>query len=273
MRSHTLTRSGDPDLHVVETGPRDAQSLLFVHGYSQGHLSWRDQLRSPLADEFHLVAMDLRGHGDSEKPREGYDESEAWAGDVRAVVEALDLEPFVLVGWSYGSLVALDYLSTQGTAGVVGANLIGTVVGIGTDRTNGWLGEGYLDLFPELVSTDAETSVAALERFVELCFEAELSAEERYLLLGMNAAVPPYVRDGMRDRTISHVEFLGDLPVPVLFTHGTHDGVVSIDATREAHRRVPDSTLSEFPDSGHVPFWESPERYNRELREFVAGLP
>jgi non-heme chloroperoxidase len=273
MRSHTVARSEEPDLHVVETGPRDAQSLLFIHGYSQSHPSWREQLHSPLADEFHLVAMDLRGHGDSEKPLNGYDDGEAWAGDVRAVVEALDLEPFVLIGWSYGSLVALDYLATHGTGRVAGVNLISTVAGIGTDRTNGWLQEGYLDLFPDLVSTNAETSVSALERFVELCFEGELSAEDRYLLLGMSTAVPPYVRDGMRDRTVSHVEFFGNLSVPVLLTHGTHDDVVSIDASREAHRRLSESALSAFPDSGHSPFWESPERYNRELREFATARP
>ncbi|HET7324893.1 MAG TPA: alpha/beta hydrolase [Halococcus sp.] len=272
MRSHTVARSEEPDLHVVETGPRDAQSLLFVHGYSQSHLSWREQLRSPLADEFHLVAMDLRGHGDSEKPHEGYGDSENWADDVRAVVKTLGLEPFILIGWSYGSLVALDYLSNVGTDGVAGVNLISTVAGIGTDRTNGWLQAEYLELFPDLVSTDAETSMSALQRFVELCFEGELSAEDRYLLFGTSATVPPYVRDGMRDRTVSHVESFEGLSVPVLLTHGTHDDVVSMDASREAHRRMPEYTLSEFPDSGHAPHWESPERYKQELREFVADL-
>lgn len=272
MRSHTIARSKEPDLHVVETGPRDARSFLFIHGYSQSHLSWREQLRSPLADEFHLVTIDLRGHGDSEKPREGYRDGVNWAGDVRAVVEKFNLKSFVLIGWSYGSLVALDYLANVGTGSVAGVNLISTVAGIGTDRTNGWLQTEYLGLFPDLVSTDAETSTSALQRFVELCFEEELSAEDRYLLLGASAAVPPYVRDGMRDRTVSHVEFFEGLSVPVLLTHGTHDDVVSIDASREAHRRIPESTLSEFPDSGHAPLWESPEQYNQELREFVADL-
>jgi non-heme chloroperoxidase len=273
MQSHTIARSERPNLHVVETGPKDARSLLFVHGYSQSHLSWRKQLRSPLADEFHLVAMDLRGHGDSEKPREGYEDGEAWASDVQAVVKALDLESFVLIGWSYGSLVALDYLAAVDADSVAGVNLISTVAGIGTDRTNGWLQPEYLELFPDLVSADAETSVSSLERFMELCFEAELSTEDRYLLLGMNTSVPPYVRDGMRNRTVSHVEFFEELSAPVLLTHGLHDDIVSIDASREAHRRLPESTLSEFPDSGHTPLWESPERYNQELREFVTALP
>lgn len=272
MRSHDVARSEEPDLHVVETGPRDARSLLFVHGYSQSYLSWREQLCSPLADEFHLVTLDLRGHGDSEKPREGYGDSENWSGDVQAVVEEFDLKSFVLIGWSYGSLVVLDYLANIGTGSVAGVNLISTVAGLGTERTDSWLQTEYVELFPDLVSTDAKTSISALQRFVKLCFEGELSVEDRYLLLGASATVPPYVRNGMRDRTVSHVEFFRDLSVPVLLTHGTHDDVVSVDASREAHRRIPESTLSEFPDSGHAPHWEFSERYNQELREFVADL-
>lgn len=156
---------------------------------------------------------------------------------------------------------------------VAGVNLVSTVAGIGTDRTNSWLQPEYLELFPNLVSTDTETSVSALERFVGVCFETELSAEDRYLLLGASAAVPPYVRDGMRDRTVSYVDFFEGLSTPVLLTHGREDDVVSLDASREAHRRIPESTLSEFPDSGHTPLWEFLERYNRELREFVTALP
>lgn len=272
MHSQTVMRTGSPDIHVVETGPTDKPSILFVHGYSQNHLSWRKQLHSPLADAFHLVAIDLRGHGESSKPRDGYGDSEAWASDIRAVVETLSLESFVLVGWSYGSLVALDYLTVDGTTRVDGMNLIGLVAGIGTDQTNEWLQDGYLKLFPDLVSTNVETSVPALEQFIEQSFKAELSIEDRYFLLGVNMAVPPYVRDRMRDRTISHIEFLNKIPVPTLLTHGSHDGVVSIAATHEANRRIPHATLSEYSDTGHTPFWEAPERYNRELTEFVNSV-
>ncbi|MFC6735186.1 alpha/beta fold hydrolase, partial [Halolamina salina] len=272
MRTHTVSRPDGPAIHVAESGPSDAPAVLFVHGYSQSHLCWRGQLRSSLADRYRLVAMDLRGHGDSEKPPSGYADSEAWADDVQAVADALSLDSFALVGWSYGSLVALDYLAVHGTDRVRGANLVGIVLGIGTPQTNEWLGQQYVDLFPEIVSTDAETATAALDRFVRICFHDAPSPEERYLLLGVNAAVPPSVRDAMRDREVSHLDALDDLTIPVLLTHGAHDAVVDPDAARAAAERLPDAELSIYPDAGHSPFRESIDRYNRELASFLDGL-
>lgn len=271
MREHTVARDGEPDLFVVETGPTDARPILFVHGYSQSHLSWRDQLDSTLADDYRLVAVDLRGHGDSAKPRNAYGDGDYWASDVAALVDALELDDLVLVGWSYGSLVALDYLA-RGTERVAGAVLVGVVAGIGTETTNEWLGEEYLALFPELVSTDAEESAAALSAFVDLCYRESPPADQRYLDLGFNTVVPPYVRDGMRDREVSHLDLLDELDVPTLLVHGVHDAVVSVEAGRAVADRLPDGQLVEYPESGHTPFRENPERFEADLREFVGAL-
>ena len=274
METHTVSRADGPALNVVETGPADARPLVFVHGYSQCHLSWTEQFEGPLAEEYRLVGVDLRGHGESEKPREGYDDGRYWAADLAAVFETLDLTDAVLVGWSYGSLVVLDYLAAHGTDRVAGLDLVGVVPGIGTETTNGWLGERYVDLFPDIVSTDAETSVDALSGLVDLCVHDPdtLSTPERYRMLGYSAVVPPYVRDGMRDRSVSHLDLLDSLDVPTLLTHGEHDAVVSVEAAREAARRLPDATLSVYADCGHSPFLEASERFDRELRAFVEGL-
>jgi pimeloyl-ACP methyl ester carboxylesterase len=271
MRTHTITRSDGPTLHAVETGARDAQPILLVHGLSLNHHCWRPQFDGGLADDYRLVAMDLRGHGRSAVPAGPYDDGTAWADDVAAVIEALDLESVVLVGWSYGSLVAFDYLAVHGTDRVAGVAAVGVVVGIGTERTNDWLQPTYLELFPEFVSTDAATSVATLRRFVDCCFDTELSPADKYLLLGCSAAVPPFVRDGMRDRTVAHDDLLATLSVPALFVHGARDAVVSPDAARTAAEWVPDATLGVFEECGHAPFWESPDRFDAQLRRFVEA--
>ena len=72
--------------------------ILFIHGFSQSWFCWNRQLTSDLADDHRLVAMDLRGHGLSDKPREGYTDSRLWADDVHAVTQALRLDHPILCG-------------------------------------------------------------------------------------------------------------------------------------------------------------------------------
>ena len=68
MKVHTVTGGAGLRLHVREWGKEDAPSILFIHGWSQNHLCWKNQYESMLAEDFRLVALDLRGHGMSEAP-------------------------------------------------------------------------------------------------------------------------------------------------------------------------------------------------------------
>src|SRR4051812_8871268 len=114
MKSHSVTGGAGVNLHVVETGNRDGKSVLFIHGFSQCHLAWRKQMCSELTRDFRLVAMDIRGHGLSDKPRAAYDDSALWAQDIHAVITALGLHQPILVGWSYGGVIISDYLGAFG---------------------------------------------------------------------------------------------------------------------------------------------------------------
>ena len=120
MTHHTITGGGGVKLHVAETGTRGGRPILFIHGLSQCWLCWSRQLSSSLGERYRLVAMDMRGHGLSEKPLDGYADSRLWAEDVHAVIRTLNLERPVLCGWSYGPLVILDYLRHFGEDAVGG---------------------------------------------------------------------------------------------------------------------------------------------------------
>ena len=65
---HQVRGGGGLRLHVRQWGNRDGPPLLFIHGWSQSQLCWARQTNGPLAQRFHLVAFDNRGHGMSEKP-------------------------------------------------------------------------------------------------------------------------------------------------------------------------------------------------------------
>ncbi|KTG08929.1 alpha/beta hydrolase [Haloprofundus marisrubri] len=272
MLTHTVRGGDDVSLHVVETGNADGRPIFFVHGYSQSHRSWTRQFNSRLTERYRLVSMDNRGHGQSETPEDGYDRSDLWADDVRAVLDALELDDVVLVGWSYAGLVVLDYLDAYGTDRVAGVNLVSAISKMGTEAATALLDPGYIDLLPRLGSDDAEESVAALEAFLRRCVHAELSTADLQSMLGYNVVVPPRVRRSLRSRTVDHDDVLAALDVPALYVHGEHDAVVDVAAAEGNAERTPNARLSVYEDAGHTPFWESPGRYNRELDTFVSGL-
>lgn len=272
MESHTVTGGDGIDLRVDETGPADGRPILFIHGYTQSRLSWDRQMRSDLAGEFRLVAMDDRGHGDSGKPRDAYDDSALWAEDVQSVIETLELDDPVLVGWSYGGLIVSDYLSEYGTDHVSGLNFVGAISKLGTDDAMAVIGEEFTELVPGFESTDAEESVETLDTFVGRCVHGELDPRERHYLLGFNVRVPSYVRTGLHSRTVTHDGDLRAIDVPTLLTHGEEDTIVLPAAAEEHADLIDTAETSWYPDVGHSPFREAPERFNRELRDFVAGL-
>jgi len=84
-------------------GNPHGREIVFIHGYSQCHLSWRRQIDdAALAGEFRMVAYDLRGHGASDQPlaRERYRDDRLWADVLAAVIAAAGLNRPTLVGWS-----------------------------------------------------------------------------------------------------------------------------------------------------------------------------
>jgi pimeloyl-ACP methyl ester carboxylesterase len=119
-------------------------------------------MNSRLAEEHRLVAFDMRGHGVSDKPRDGYNDSKLWADDVHAIIQTLDLDHPVLSGWSYGPLVFLDYVRHYGDDRLGGLQFVGAVTKLGSDEAMSVLTPEFLSLIPELFSTDTETSVRGL---------------------------------------------------------------------------------------------------------------
>src|SRR5262245_705014 len=163
MQSHTIEGGGGVSLHVVETGNPKGRPILFIHGFSQCWLSWSRQLDSDLADDYRLVALDMRGHGLSDKPRDAYGDSKLWADDVNAVIRSLRLDHPILSGWSYGPLVILDYIRHYGEKDIGGIHFVGAVTGLGTERVLAVLSPEFLELVPGFFSTETEQSVRSLE--------------------------------------------------------------------------------------------------------------
>ena len=272
MKSHTIAGGGGVALHLVETGNSRGRPILFLHGFSQCSLAWTRQLSSDLADGYRLVAMDMRGHGRSDKPREGYTDSSLWADDVNAAIQALNLDHPILCGWSYGPLLILDYIRHYGEDRIGGIHFVDGITKLGTDEAMSVLTPEFLAVVPGFFATEVEESVRSLESLLRMCFAREPSTAELYLMLGYNLSVPPYVRQALFSRSLDNDDLLPRIRKPALITHGAEDAVVRPAIVDQHKASLAHAQIHLVASAGHAPFWDDAATFNQRLRRFAESL-
>ena len=207
---HTVTGGGGLRLHVREWGDPAGPPILFIHGWSQNHLCWAPQYESALADEFRLIAFDLRGHGMSEAPLEPehYTDGRLWADDLAAIIDHLALDRPVLVGWSYGAFVICDYVRAHGEDRIAAINFVEGVVKLGSRRPSARSSaRGSSTTSRARPADDLPTNIAAMRSFVRACLATPLPADDMETAVCWNMAVrracaraPRRARDRRRRR-------------------------------------------------------------------------
>jgi non-heme chloroperoxidase len=251
-----------------EWGNPAGPEILFIHGFSQSHLSWMRQVDGDLAKEFRIVTYDLRGHGDSDKPLDAarYRDSKAWGDEVQAVMDAAGLKHPVLVGWSYAGRVISDYVTTHGTSKIAGINFVDASIKFDPDL----VGENLKNL-PLMASEDLATNIAATRTFVHGCFSKQPSADDFETMLAFNMVVPPKVRAGLSGRPLDATEVMSKLTLPVLVTHGAEDRNAKVGVAKYTATVIPGAKLSIYEGVGHSPFYEDAPRFNSELAALVRS--
>jgi non-heme chloroperoxidase len=274
MKVHAVRGGGGLRLHVREWGKPDGPAILFIHGWSQNHLCWAKQYESALADEFRLVAYDLRGHGMSEAPLapEHYTAGELWAGDLAAIIDELGLDRPVLVGWSYGALVISDYVRTHGQDRVAAIEFVEGVVKLGEAAFGTLIGPGFLDHFVDATSDDLPTNIRAMRSFVRTCLAKPVSEEDFETAICWNVVVPASIRASLAAREIDDDDVLRALEVPMLVTQGRADSVVLPAMAEHVLATCPTAEASWYEGVGHAPHLEEPDRFNRELAELTRRV-
>jgi pimeloyl-ACP methyl ester carboxylesterase len=244
----------------VGSGP----ALVLVHGITESRRSW-DPLVDRLAADHDVVAVDLRGHGDS--PRTAPYDLVTMATDVHRVVERLDLGPAVLVGHSLGGTVV----------GAQGA-LFGARAVVDVDqplRLDGFR-EGLVAVEPALRGDEAgfQAVMAALFDGVRGRLDddgwARLSALRRAdqeVVLGVWSTV---LETPAADLAALVESVAGALTVPFLSLHGTDPGPGYAGWLTGL---VPSATVEMWDGDGHYPHLVEPDRFVARLAEFAAGLP
>lgn len=257
------------------SGDRGARPLVLLHGWAQSSACWGDGLLDDLAENFRVVAVDLRGHGYSDAPVGGYAESVNWAGDVEAVLTAEGIESnAILLGWSYGGLVICDYLAEFGTGAVSGVVFVGAITSIGRGEAGGRVGTAMRAAVPGAMAEEPRVAIKALGSFGHaLTGPVEGKGAQAQALFGLTLSTAPRVRAALFDRTVSHDDLLRTLDVPTLVLHGTSDTVVDVSAGKHAASLIPTVTESYWDGVDHGPFVADPQRFLGDVTAFTSALP
>lgn len=268
---HSIRGGGNLNLHVREWGNASGTPILFIHGWSGSHMDWRNQYESVLADEFRLVALDMRGHGMSDAPMEveNYSDARLWADDIAAIIEALNLERPVLTGWSYGGYVICDYVRVYGQSAISGVNLAGGATMFNEAAFGTFIGPGFTGHVEGATQPDLPANIEAMRQFIRELVVNPMAREEFERTLAFNMVVRPGVRANLIAREIDSDDVLENMTVPVLVSHGRQDRHVLPAMAEHVLDVCPTATPSWYEEAAHMPFAECPERFNAELAEFA----
>ena len=234
-------------------------SLLFIHGGLANRTFWQPQLAA-LAASFRLAAPDLAGHGESSRNRERWTIG-AFAGDVCAVADALDLRNVVLVGNSLGGPVALEaaYRLAGRAIGVVGVDTLHQAKQVFPPEEARARASAY--------RTDFRN---ACDEMRQALFHPgahpDLQAWSLSVMLTMDPEVVARLMEGLSGYDLG-AAFRG-AGVPIRAINGD---LWPTDI--EANRRLsPDFDAVIMKGAGHYPMLERPAEFNRILTDMVHGL-
>ena len=250
------------------------QAIVFIPGWSMSSQIFEYQLAYfKDSEEFKAFAFDPRGQGQSSKPASGYTYAQR-GKDLAAFIEKMNLDKVVLVGWSFGTLDMLSYISQYGTAKVKAVVVLdGSPTTMLDTINNAWAWVDRLDS----QSIRRSTTLAVLTNPREFYQQFALwmlenpSPEKVNKIVNIAMQTPPFVA-ALTNETASYANYeetLADLEGKVPLYYIVRDEWASVV---ESWRRenTPSAQLTSM--GRHLMFWEHHSEFNPMLEGFLEGL-
>jgi pimeloyl-ACP methyl ester carboxylesterase len=265
---------GGVRLHYREDGDPSKPTVLLVHGFGDSFLSWARWIEI-LSPDFHVLTIDLPGHGLTRAPAGYQPSADAFAEVVDAFAQKLALPPFAIVGNSMGGgvawQVAVRYPRRVNALVLVDAagwpastlkkpplafQLLQTPVGVF------WL--KHFDnnaLTGQALKADVVRKELITPQFVDRWQEVHRAPGHRDILMS--------IRPGEHSRATEAV--LSKIAVPTLVLHGEKDVIIEPESGRKFAAAIPGAKLILFPDAGHLPQVDIPDRSAQDVAAFLKA--
>jgi len=235
--------------------------LLLIQGLGYARWGW-EPVVEPLARSFDVILFDNRGIGESAAPAGPYTATQM-AGDALQVLDEAGVERAHVLGTSLGGMVAQELALTHP------ARVDKLVLACTTP--------GGPDSFPMPEQTlKLLQKGASLREFIENALAPDPSTElVEQILSHREATAQPlesWSAQAAAGMGFDALDRLEEIRAPTLILHGTEDGVVDSRNTALFALRIPGARVELFPGTGHLFFWEQPDRFVAAVEEFLRGV-
>lgn len=273
-----VSASDGTQIFYKDWGPKDAQPIMFHHGWPLSSDDWDAQMLFFLAQGFRVIAHDRRGHGRSEQVSEGHD-MDHYAADAAAVTAHLDLRNAVHIGHSTGGGEAARYVAQHGIpqGRVAKAVLVAAVppIMLKTDAYPGGLDLEVFDGFRAALAANRASFFRDVASGPFYGFNREDSEPDE-------AVVENWWRQGMMGSAKAHYEGikafsetdqtddLKAMTVPTLVLHGDDDQVVPYkNAALLQADLLPHAEMKIYEGLSHGMLTVNAERLNADILDFI----
>ncbi len=246
-------------LYYEEAG--QGKNILLIHGGAASTKFWKRQIPE-LSRRFHMVSIDLRGHGNSGKTNEGINLIQ-YGQDLAHLLKTLELDDVVVVGWSLGTSVVLSYIRQFGVERLAG------FVNVDQGRAPFTTEEGLQERIAGLRTQKFRTHRQHLESFLST---PQLEEDLVWMTCDMMKTPTEVYISIMEDSYRSNFRPMwGDVTVPTLICRASQ-GMINSELAQSMVEAMPKARVVVFDNCGHMLFWEQPEKFNRELTAFVEEV-
>ena len=262
------------NLHYLEWGDAANPTVLMLHGRSQQAHSW-DFVSLALSERFHVLALDQRGHGDSDWATDGDYSIEAQQTDIDGFVEALGLDGFVLIGHSMGgrnayvwagrhprALKALMIVDTGPETGTAGLDRMRVFREL-PDELDSF--EEFAQRVQQYTGRSREQTLGALKYSIRRRADGKWTWKYDKRLRASGATEPGWNPDRLWD-------CVGRIACPTTVLRGDRSDVFLPETLQRMQQVIPDCVAVTIPGAGHLVQGDNPAAVVAEVEDLLRRM-
>ncbi|MCY6369740.1 alpha/beta fold hydrolase [Clostridium ganghwense] len=269
--SYILT---DDNTKIFYKEKGEGRPIVFIHGWASSLVSFAIPAFY-LSKKFKVITYDLRGHGKSDATEEGLT-MKRFAADLEQLLEALDLNDVILVGWSMGAQVLFEYIKNFGCRRLKGTIIIDMAPKLMND--NWWNLGLYRGKFTHEDNLQALKEMTAnwetyIEKFTRILVPDLDEKQFKYIMKG-TLINNPNVAATMWDVMVNadYCDVLQKITVPTLIMYGEKSTLYSEETAKYLNNQIPNSRVEKFKGCTHLLVMEDTQKFIEEVDKFEKKI-